>query len=669
MIEVEFNDGTAFLLDDVINWDVDVDLTVRIPGSIEPGLSAIETRRQTGDTARLSLGFTATLCGPEAVTNLRNSLQALNVQPVLCPLWPAWFQPGETPPMSAPWYVEIGDGAAPVIVAAAALPLTRAACPLMIGRLTKVTNPKLLTAEAADVDYEFTENDDSNLTPPEFAAPNGPAAASGVRPIFPWRHDWASSIDSGCAMVDVDRQQIGELRHTSDAYYTQLARRTSSQAVTLCGADVWDLIAFFVSMGGVEQSFWLGAGMSEALLTANVAATDTTLTVDEPGNIGGNSYILLDDLTNRTAVQVTGTVGSKWTLSAAVGTAYGQENTRLESLWLARFDGATLDLKFFDVGKANASIDFLEVPYETASGEATSGEAVGETYGPMPGNAWVYVFTINYPGGAETFCFTNFERDLTGEQGDATHAEIEHSDITETDSIQRQSVDFKSRNFLGNPLALMVPFTLEFPLMVQIYEVDVAQFATGYTNARCYFYGEMGEGKTDGPYISGTAESLSYILDRQVPRRLYQTGCNWVLFEPKCGLNPANWTWTADVVSWDGQSQLTMGTIASTNGAALTANFFANGYLILGTGQAAQYRMITQSTAVSGGELVLTLSTPLTGVIAVGTALKALPGCDGLMATCQTKYNNFANFGGFPFVPVANPTLMQTASINNGKKQ
>jgi hypothetical protein len=52
-----------------------------------------------------------------------------------------------------------------------------------------------------------------------------------------------------------------------------------------------------------------------------------------------------------------------------------------------------------------------------------------------------------------------------------------------------------------------------------------------------------------------------------------------------------------------------------------------------------------------------------------GQAVGIFPGCDGRFETCESKFNNRENFGGHPFVPAANPSLVKLSSaINGGKK-
>jgi hypothetical protein len=38
-----------------------------------------------------------------------------------------------------------------------------------------------------------------------------------------------------------------------------------------------------------------------------------------------------------------------------------------------------------------------------------------------------------------------------------------------------------------------------------------------------------------------------------------------------------------------------------------------------------------------------------------GRAFEAFAGCDRTFATCQSKFGNSLNFGGFPWIPAKNP--------------
>ena len=669
MIETAFNGNPAYLIDDQPEWSGGVEVTASMPAMYERSLTGKETRRQTGDTLRLALKFTATISGYEPLTNLRNSLQALNVQPVLCPFWPGWFPAGSLPMVTAPWYVLMDETAAPSIQPASALGagFARDAFPLMTGRLSTLPDPKLLRDNLASVEYEFAENDASTLTFPEFDAPAGIAAASGVRPLFPFAANWNTEPVSAGAEMDITYEQIGQTRPLASVYYTQRNRRRIQQTFTLTNYDGLNLLSFYVSLGGQSKAFWLPASLSEATLTANVAATDTQVTVDNPAALGTNTFIVLNDNFNRVPLAVSLVSGNNWELAAAVGTAFAAVSTRLESLVLARFDALKFTLSFETPLLARCLLKFKELPWETA---AVAGETIGTTMGPLPTTAMLYVFTLTTPGANTLYYFTNYERNLTDGDGNVYRtAPMENEPIAEAASLERQNVNLKARNFAGNPLALLVPFQLEWPLLVAIYEADVAGNAAG--NLRCYFSGEVSDVSLEGPVMTANCASLNWMFDRSAARRLIQPSDNWNLFEPASGITPADWKWNCVVVSYDAPSAtLIVGTITSSNPTATPAHFFAAGYLQLThVGAPVQYRMIADSTAAVAGQITLYLTEALTATPSVGDAVAMYPGYDGSAAMCINTFNNYNNFGGFPFVPTGNPFVMKIVQpTGTGKK-
>ena len=669
MILTAFNGHPAYLIDDAPDWSTPVMVTAAMPAAYERSLTGKETRRQTGDTLRLELKFTSQVAGFAAVINLRNSLQDLNIQPVLCPFWPGGFAAGTMPVITASWYVLLDGVAAPSIQPASALGggFARFAYPLMVGMLVEIPDVPMEATTLATVGYHFKENDVTLLTPPAFAAPAGIAAASGVRPIFPFNADWSDRPKSVAAEVDIMRTQIGETRPLSSVYYAQHGRRRVTQSFTLLNSDALNLLSFFVTVGGENNSFWLPGNTTEANLVNNVLATDTTLTVDNGTALNGNGFILLRTPGTKLPLSVASVAGNVWTLSGAVGVAFTAAITTVESLILSRFDTLKLELTFRTPTTATVVCRFKELPWETA---AVAGETIGTTMGALPTTATLYVFTLMVPGSPETWYFTNFERNLVdGAGNDYVTAPMENGDIAESPSLERQNVSLKCRNFSGNPLAMLVPFKLEWPLEVAIYEADVTGNNAG--NLRCCFQGEIGDVSLEGPLITANCASLNWMFERSAARRLFQDNDNWNLFETASGLLPANWKWNCVVVSYNAASAtLVVGTISSSNATAITANLFAAGYLQLThAGAPVQYRMISQSTAVAGGQMTISLSAPLTTAPSVGDAVAMYAGYDGSAAMCINTFNNYANFGGFPFIPVGNPFVLKIQQpTGSGKK-
>lgn len=676
MISVTFNSAPAFLLDNFPDWNSAVTLDAELPLSFAPrGLSGREERRPYGDTLRVSLKYSALLQGSEVV-DLRNSLQALNTQAVLCPLWVAGFDAGATPNVTSAYYVMMGDGDAPAIAAAAALPFDRPAYPLLIGRLENLPDPEMLTDVCEAVTFEFTENDPRSISLSSFVAPTGLTAGSGVRPLFPFRADWATSPHAGSAEVEIDRRAIGDSRSMSDAYYAQRSRRHGQQNFTLFGNEGWQMLRFWLDQLGTQNNFWLPSALSEAQLVADVGAGDTTLQANAVGP-STPFYICLDDLVNRTPLKISESESESasvntWTLSGAVGTDYASARTRIESLVLSRFDDSKISLTWESPDVVTCQLKFVEVPWEVAS---VSGEIFGTSMGALPVTAHLYVFTVNYPDGAAVYRYTSFERDLTnaGNTYSATGS-WEHDDITETATIERQSTKLRTRNFTGNPLSLLAAELLEFPLLVDIFECDVTEDAA--SNLRAIFSGEAEELEREGPFIEATVSSLSHLFDQQIPRALFQTADNWMLFSTYNGLSRTDWKWTGIVAdTYDPTTTtLPLTNVTRSTGPAITLDehFFAGGYLTIGTGTNIQFRGIGDSGAVASGTMNVTLATDFAIPPAPGDLVTFYPGYDGdySTATDPDTFNNRANFGGFPFMPIGdNSLLYNLPNLNQGAKK
>jgi Phage conserved hypothetical protein BR0599 len=668
MIPVTYNGAPAFLLDDLPDWSTAVALDASLPASYERGLTGRETRRPTGDTLRLELKWSAVVTGA-ALTTLRNSLQALNTQPVLCPFWPAAFAPGSTPPATAASYATFDGGTFSAVVPAADIDSQSPALtayPLLVGILAEIPDPQLLAAPLARVDFKFTENANPSLALPPFTPPSGIAAAGGARPLFPFAPDWNTPPKSGGAEVDLTRQPLGAGRELAQAYYDQRPRRRLEQTFTLLDAQPLNLLSFLLAMGGGQNSFWLPAALMETRLTADALASDTALQVDNPAGLGINSFVLLESGATRLPLAVSGITSNFWNLAGAVGTAFAAAPTQVESLVLARFDAPKLSLTFTSPNLATATLRFKELPWETA---AVAGETVGATMGALPVTAMLYVFTLATPGAPAVYRFTNFERDLACGGDTYAHVHIENDDLTELPSLERQNITIKTRSFPGNPLALLVPFQLEWPLQVQLYEADVTGSTAG--NLRCHFSGEVSEARADGPFIDATCASLSWMFDRAAARRLYQDNDNWVLFEPANGLSPADWEWHAVVAAYDAATAtLVVGSLSSSNSATLAAHYFAAGYVKITTGGRDQCRMVGDSLPPAAGQLTLALTAPLFTAPHAGDAVALYAGYDGQFSTALTKFaGSGIHYGGFPFMPAGNPFVLKISpNAGTGKK-
>lgn len=140
------------------------------------------------------------------------------------------------------------------------------------------------------------------------------------------------------------------------------------------------------------------------------------------------------------------------------------------------------------------------------------------------------------------------------------------------------------------------------------------------------------------------AEPVYTSLKRPGLRRLYQRSCPHALYSAACGVPRTAYKIEATVDAVAG-SQLTI------NAAAGYADgYFDGGYLEHQTGIATfERRMIV---AHAGSAITIAASIPS---LAAGAEVRLFPGCPKTFSICEARFNNAANFGGFPWIPHKNP--------------
>lgn len=161
-----------------------------------------------------------------------------------------------------------------------------------------------------------------------------------------------------------------------------------------------------------------------------------------------------------------------------------------------------------------------------------------------------------------------------------------------------------------------------------------------------YFSGIVGDVKPGRSEATITVNSTLTILNQQMPRNIYQPGCNHTLFDTGCTLLAS---------AFKASSSASAG---STKTAVACGLLQADGYFALGKMQftsgpnAGVWRTVKSWT---GG--VLTPYYPWPAAPGTGDTFDAYPGCDKTQATCSTKFSNLPNFNGYPYVPTPETAL------------
>ena len=154
------------------------------------------------------------------------------------------------------------------------------------------------------------------------------------------------------------------------------------------------------------------------------------------------------------------------------------------------------------------------------------------------------------------------------------------------------------------------------------------------------------KGKVTSFFVEGQTAKIrvpslfSYMLEGNAPAPRFQAPCNHILFDSRCGIAPSAHQHTTTVDSVVGRI------------IGLTTSSFSDGEAIAGVAVnvAGEQRMIISNVGTT-----FTLSYPF-ATLSPGDSITVRKGCDhALQGHCINRFNNAANFGGFPLVPDRNP--------------
>ena len=169
------------------------------------------------------------------------------------------------------------------------------------------------------------------------------------------------------------------------------------------------------------------------------------------------------------------------------------------------------------------------------------------------------------------------------------------------------------------------------------------------------------KGRVLGAAISGdvitlTCESIFTAMRRHGLRRRWQRTCSHALYGRGCNLNQADFAEGPFAVGAVSQTAVTV------PGAAAQPDGYYSGGLIDAEGAS---RFILRHT---GGQLVLSRAhDAMAAAVAQagyglnygnyygGVPATLYPGCDRTLQTCEQRFANNANFGGWPWIPKKNP--------------
>ena len=251
----------------------------------------------------------------------------------------------------------------------------------------------------------------------------------------------------------------------------------------------------------------------------------------------------------------------------------------------------------------------------------------------------LYQFVI----GDTAFCLTNYEEAQTWGEKTWVPSAISHGDIAQSPEMNKDNLTFDlprteslAQEFLGySPDAVV--------------SVTVFRKHCDDPEGIVYWRGRVATSVTDGERVSLDCESVFTSLRRPGLRARYQRACRHSLYGIGCRLNK-------DDFALGGTPTAAIRNVVTVPEAASSPDGYYRGGMLAFNGI---YRMVTGH---SGSQL--TLSRPIQSLLislnegAGNETVQIYPGCDHSRATCDSKFNNLNNYGGFPWIPLKNPFKM-----------
>jgi uncharacterized phage protein (TIGR02218 family) len=253
----------------------------------------------------------------------------------------------------------------------------------------------------------------------------------------------------------------------------------------------------------------------------------------------------------------------------------------------------------------------------------------------------LYLFTV----GARKFYFTSALADITIGVQVYTSIHLSRSEIEDSGEIPKSSVTLEApRDFEVAELFRVAP-----PSDVVMLDISRLHLSDGILEAKLIWTGRVLNCEwTAGSVCNLTCESLYAALLRRGLRRLYQRQCPHVLYGAACKVSSGSWRTTLNLAAPG--STVSGITISDAGIDALADGYFAGGYLEYFNAEGAIERRGIKSHV--GADITITHAIP---TLTLPATVFLYSGCDHTLTTCDTKFANVANYGGFPYIPKVNP--------------
>ncbi|CUH62988.1 hypothetical protein TG4357_00413 [Thalassovita gelatinovora] len=174
------------------------------------------------------------------------------------------------------------------------------------------------------------------------------------------------------------------------------------------------------------------------------------------------------------------------------------------------------------------------------------------------------------------------------------------------------------------------------------------------------FNGYLGELTRSGGSFRAELRGLTDRLNQPLGR-VYQKPCAAVLGDTACGVDLTTAGYGVEIAAEQVEDSRMFRFAAI---AGFETGWFRRGRLDVTHGAATGLSGVIKNDFAADGRRVIELWAPLRADVSAGDGLQLIAGCDKRLETCRLKFDNIANFQGFPDIPGDDWTVSYPASAS-----
>jgi uncharacterized phage protein (TIGR02218 family) len=254
-------------------------------------------------------------------------------------------------------------------------------------------------------------------------------------------------------------------------------------------------------------------------------------------------------------------------------------------------------------------------------------------YGAQP--IELYEFTY----GSYTYRYTSSDQNITYNLNEYEAVPIKRDNIERNQDIDRINLNIQ----ISKEIDITDLFIAAPPSTIMNVTLRRLHYTDSSEEAVILWVGRIVNIKYNEGYVDFRCESIQTSIKRPALRRFYQSNCPHILYGDDCTLDSDTYKVTCTVDSYSGIE------IVSSTFSTYDDGYFKGGYVSFYNTYFYETRFIIDHT---GDIITINLQWPN---LSSSDSIDVYPGCDHTLSTCENKFNNLNNYGGFPYHPDLNP--------------